>query len=270
MDDQQNSPKLDILFRSCDRVNCFSGGKRLVEASKQEIILRSLNSLIDSIWSARCKSIYKFPEYTITVVDDGSSSETIDRMLSLMDTRGVSGEIVSVDGQGNGDSLKTTYEWAKRNAEDLIFFIEDDYLHKPEMMWEMNQFFYICKHRPGMDHLVLHPCDYPDRYTRALYKSWILLGHSRHWRSIQHTTCTFMLHKSTLLEHWDKYMAFTEYGKKPGVTEDNTINLVYRTVPCFSPMPTLSVHLQYKSVMSPYIDWKSMWINSNEKVGPSL
>lgn len=249
---------LSILFRSCDRVDCFSGQERVVPAPKQELILRSLNSLLRSIAVAKecCPDV----EVEFCLVDDFSSTETFERMISLCSLWGTSPICIPMEGSGNGDSLKTNYEWARDAGHELLFFVEDDYLHHPDMLTECLEFYtQNVGVRPGMDDMVIHPCDYPDRYYRDLYRSWILPGKGRHWRSILHTTCTFLMSRRTLEEHWDNYMGFTRYGKDPGVTEDTTINKVYQKVNCFSPMPTLSIHLQYDSCISPFTDWQAWW-----------
>ena len=247
---------VDILLRTCDNVPCHSGGQRLVDVPRIELTLRSISSLLDSI---REHTDNSHDVVDLIIVDDSSSRESLAQMFSLVDSRGMVATHVPVIGRGNGDSIKTHYEWARDNSEDLIYFLEDDYMHDINMVREMIEFFKDCEGRPGMEELVLHPCDYPDRYHRELYKSWILLGKYRHWRSILHTTSTSMIRIDTLIKHWDDYMIFTRYGKDPKVTEDNSINKIYRTVPCFSPMPTLSTHLQYPATLSPYTDWKPLW-----------
>ena len=254
---------VSIILRTCDAVDCFSGSARVTAAPKQELILRSLNSLLRSMTVA--KECYGNGgvdelEMDLTIIDDHSSEETQVRMDKLSRSWGFNPRMVQVEGKGNGDSLKTNYEWFKEQGKCLGFFIEDDYLHHPDMLLESLEFYaHNVGVRPGMNDMVVHPCDYPDRYHRELYKSWILPGKARHWRSILHTTCTFLISKCTLEEYWDNYMAFTRYGKDPGVTEDNTFNKVYTKVNCFSPMPTLSIHLQYGSSISLFTDWKAWW-----------
>jgi hypothetical protein len=54
-------------------------------------------------------------------------------------------------------------------------------------------------------------------------------------------------------------MAFTRYGIDPGVSEANTINHVYKSMPCFSPLPSLAVHFQHLDTLSPYFDWRGWW-----------
>jgi hypothetical protein len=256
------SRKIDLILRTCDNVLCHSGGKRIVDVPRIEITLRSLRGLLGSMLVYRHDMDSDHADkMRLVLVDDHSSAESVDRMLGLCESMGCPAILVDVEGHGNGDSLKTHYQWAKDNSEDLIFFLEDDYLHFDTMVHEMVTFFKDCEKRPGMEEVVLHPCDYPDRYHRELYKSWILLGENRHWRSIYHTTSTSLIKRATLDKYWNNYMLLTRYGKDPSVNEDISINQIYRKVPCFSPMPTLSIHLQYEWTLSPYTDrvWKPLW-----------
>jgi len=239
----------------------------MVNVSRKELSLRSLNSLLYSMDYHRLRGAGRM---RLVLIDDHSSDDMRKEMLGLCELRGHPAQIVDVVGHGNGDSLNTHYEWAKDNSEDLIFFLEDDYVHEPQMLEEMVNFFGECEKRPGMDQVVLHPCDYPDRYHRELYKSWILLGESRHWRSVYHTTSTTLIKKQTLTDYWTNYMGLTKYGKEPGVTEDNTINKIYHHVPCFSPMPSLSVHVQYTETVSPFKRWEQMWHNARYETTDSV
>lgn len=253
---------VSVVLRTCDRVSCFSGGDRLLPVSKQEVILRSLQSLLKSMNVAIINADLdtgELHDMELVIIDDNSSDETLVLMQDLCNYWGIQPKMFQVEGTGNGDSLKSNYEWGRDHGKELIYYVEDDYLHDPEMMAESLSFYHKSSKRPGMERLVVHPCDYPDRYYRDLYKSWILPGKAVHWRTIQHTTCSFLVPKSVLVDYWDHYMGFTKYGKDPGVTEDTTFNKVYRDIKCWSPMPSLSIHLQYDATISPLVNWHDWW-----------
>ena len=122
--------------------------KRLFEKPKIEYSLRSLNSLIKSI--NFCK--LKYPQINIKtiIVDDNSKSENLDKIKNLTKNKNI--EIINLDRNkykdlikpqrnndtfGNLSSLLKCYEIAKKDGEDLIFFVEDDYLHFEPMLEEM-------------------------------------------------------------------------------------------------------------------------------------
>jgi len=108
---------------------------------------------------------------------------------------------------------------------------------------------------------VLFPADYPARY-RHIYPTYVLLGSHRHWRSAHGTTGADIISTGILHKYWGTYMAFSQYGIDPEVTEENTIDLILREVPCYSPLPSLAVHFQHFDTLSPYFDWRKWWERS--------
>jgi len=238
---------LEIIYRCCDRINCVSGAPRHFAGSKLELIKLCFSALIRSISLSPVKGT------TLTVVDDHSSAELKEFVLD--NTKGLCLRFVSLDSEtGNGASLKQCYQEGINSKAELLFFLEDDYLLAPEAVSELlgaSEHF-----SRSLGRVILHPIDEPDRYRKP-YPSYILLGPDRHWRTVKHTTGTFMLPYSILVDYWGKYMNFTEYGITPGVSEDNTINLVYSEIPCLSPIPGLAHHMQYEHTLSPFKRWES-------------
>ena len=234
---------MDIILRTCAPVNVVSGGERLGGISKRDLIAASAYSLFRS-----AAELEQPPR--ITIVDDHSSPELVGQLIGYGVQLSLNPVLVPLEDTGNAASLRRCYELA-RDCEGLVYLVEDDYLHLPSALPEMLDLYQRYHEQTGG--MVVHPCDYPDRYQQP-YPSHILLGCHRHWRTVLHTTGTFLLHRDTLRAHWDHYMKFTEYGITPGVCEDNTINQVYREVPCFSPMPSLALHYQYQQTISPYCD----------------
>ncbi len=244
--------KLHVFFRSCSKVYAFHGGQRIVPEPKSEIILRCFRSLTQSLRAVEGH------ELTLTVVDDHSHPECVTEIQKILGALPFATDFFPLrERTGNGASLLTNYELARERARELIYFVEDDYLHAPSALPEMLETYELFS-RQLQKEIVLFPCDYPDLYARP-YSSAIALSPRRYWRSIGHTTGTILLHKKTLLEHWEKYMRFSLYGIDPEVCEDNSINLAYRSTPCFSPMPSLAVHVAYPESVSPYIDWRAWW-----------
>ncbi len=245
--------KLDILYRTCSRVNTFTGHPRFINVPKSEVIIRCLNSLLNSCSFAQSYDI------SITVLDDNSDEETILALYKLLKKySNISSKILNIEGTGNGASLKANFEYARKNCQELIYFCEDDYLHDSSAIKEMLDTYYEIIKYTENGLLIIHPCDYPDRY-REPYDSLILPGSKRHWRTVMHTTGTILLPIQVLENYCDNFIALANYGIDPKISEDNTINMVYRKIMCISPIPSLTVHLQYKSTLSPFIDWQKWW-----------
>lgn len=253
--------RLDIYFRSCSRVYAVHGNRRIVNSSKSEIILRCLTSLVRSIERATGDSS---TPVSLTVIDDHSEPECIRGIQKILNSCSFKNSFISMETTGNGASLKRCYEAARDEAESLIYFVEDDYLHAKtaiqDLLGAYQQISFFLK-----QDVVLFPCDYPNLYLRH-YPSAIVLSESRYWRNVGHTTATIFLSRKTLIDHWERYMEMTHYVPGGEICEDNTINLVYQHVPCFSPMPTLAIHVADSGTISPFVDWTQWW-NENEVPG---
>lgn len=234
---------LTVILRTCDRVNAFSGNKPRDFGSKKEVIGKCCKSVKDSI----DYFIENGGVCTFIVIDDHSSDETISFLKSLNPN-----SLIKLNETGNGASFGKCVDLAKE-MNGLVFLVEDDYLLKKECILSMVSSYRKIKKDLDIE-LCIHPTDYPDRY-KNLYPSYLVLGSDRHYRTIKHTTCTFMYHSSVFKEFERELKVFCDYGKKPGITEDNSVNLVYNKYFCFSPIPSLAEHYQYTETLSPFFNY---------------
>ncbi|MGD1852004.1 MAG: hypothetical protein ACFCBU_15930 [Cyanophyceae cyanobacterium] len=252
--------ELDILFRSCARVNAFCGSPRLITLPKGELIQRCLGSLVNAINLAIAPSaIPNLPNLTIrlTILDDDSDATCLVELQKILNQTPIPSQILRITGRGNRDSLHSNYVYGRDRCPELIYFVEDDYLHAPEALASLLGSYQLLQQQVNGP-IILHPCDYPDRY-RQPYPSTILLGSDRHWRTILHTTGTFLLHRQTLLDYWENYWAFGDRCVVPGPAEEGTINPIYTQVPCFSPMPSVAIHFQDETTLPPFTRWQNWW-----------
>lgn len=237
--------ELSIILRTCDRVQAFSGSKLRDFGLKKEVMRRCFNSLITSINHFEKVSGHKA---NVIIVDDHSSVETVNFMKSNFPN-----SVIEMRETGNGESFKRCVDLAC-NLDGLVLLLEDDYLLDTKCLTSMVESYHILKSIVRTE-VCIHPTDYPDRY-KHLEPSYILLGSDRHYRTINKTTCTFMYDSSVFQECKSFLERFYEYGKNPNVNEDTSINLVYQKYPCFSPIPSLAEHLQYKETLSPFYEYK--------------
>ena len=96
----------------------------------------------------------------------------------------------------NLSSLLKCFLIAKNEADDLIFFVEDDYLHKDTLIEEMLMTYERLASQLNKE-IVLCPSDYPYLYTTDR-KTNVLIGSHRHWQLIDKTLCTFLTSKIIL------------------------------------------------------------------------
>ena len=154
-------------------------------------------------------------------------------------------------------SLLKCFLIAKEKAKDLVFFLEDDYLHKESMVEEILMTYERLSSQLNKE-IVLCPADYPFFYSQNK-KTNVLIGSHRHWQIIDKTLCSFCTSKIILNQYWEKFL---NNCKKRHDPFEKHLNEIYKDEYCLSPIPSLSVHLTNINSsygMSPHIDIKELW-----------
>jgi len=145
----------------------------------------------------------------------------------------------------------------KEYSEDLVFFVEDDYLHFEPMMEEMIASYERIASQVNKD-IFMCPADYPYLYMNNV-KTNILIGNKRHWRTINQTLCTFMTTKALLNKYWDNFYNTCLDRNDPF---EKHLNEIYTKEFCISPLKSLSLHLTNVNSsygLSPFINYKKLW-----------
>ena len=259
-----------IVFRTNTSVEIWDQNKkRLFEYPKIEYSTRSLNSLIKSIKFLK----KKLPEIDIKliIIDDNSSRENIEK-IKIISAQEKNSEIILLDHNkyksviieqksketfSNLASLLTSFEIGKEQGEDLVFFVEDDYLHFESMLEEMISSFQRITSQLGKD-IFMCPSDYPYLYM-SNEKTNVLIGNKRHWRTIDKTLCTFLTSKTLINKYWDNFKKTCENRHDPF---EKYLNEIYQKEICVSPLKSLSLHLTNVNSsygLSPFIDYKKLW-----------
>ena len=260
-----------IVFRTNTEIEIWDQNKkRLFEKPKIEYSLRSLNSLIKSI--NYCKSKYPNIEIKLLIVEDNSKNENLEKLKKLINEET---EIVNLNREefknkikpqtneetiGNLASLYKSFELGKERCEDLVLFVEDDYLHFEPMLEEMIASYERISSQLNKD-IFMCPADYPYLYMDNV-KTNILIGNKRHWRTIDKTLCTFLTSKSLLNQYWDNFKKTCEDRHDPF---EKYLNEIYNQEICISPLKSLSLHLTNVNSsygLSPFIDYKKLWDES--------
>tara|TARA_A100001011_G_scaffold336417_1_gene365960 strand:+ start:555 stop:1523 length:969 start_codon:yes stop_codon:yes gene_type:complete len=245
--------------------------KRLFEQPKIEYSVRSINSLINTI--DYCLDKYPNLKIKTVIIDDHSNQENLDRIKKLIINKNI--EILPLEHKkfetiiktqktketfSNLASLLQSFEVGKNQGNDLIFFVEDDYIHLKSTLEEMVTTYERIASQVGKD-IFMCPSDYPYLYMNN-EKTNILIGNKRHWRTINKTLCTFMTSKSLLNNYWEKFQKTCLDRHDPF---EKYINEIYQNEICISPLKSLSVHLTNINSsygLAPYIDYKKLWDNN--------
>ena len=260
-----------IIFRTNTDVEIWDQNKRrLFEQPKIEYSLRALNSLIKSVNFSKTK--YPNIKFKTIIVDDKSKEENLNKLKKLMDGSGLDISITPLNHDKYKDTIKQqkndqtfsnlasllqSFELGKEYGEDLIFFVEDDYLHFEPMMEEMIASYERIASQINKD-VFMCPADYPYLYMNN-EKTNILIGNKRHWRTINQTLCTFLTTKSLLDKYWDNFYNTCLDRNDPF---EKHLNEIYTKEFCISPLKSLSLHLTNVNSsygLSPFIDYKKLW-----------
>ena len=246
--------------------------KRLFEHAKIEYSIRSINSLIKSI--KFCQNKYPLIKIKTVIIEDHSKKENLKKINELIQNQNI--EIISLDHEkyktdikeqksletfSNLASLLQSFEIGKSQGDDLIFFMEDDYIHFETMLEEMIASYERIASQIKSD-IIMCPSDYPYLYMNN-EKTNILIGSKRHWRTIKKTLCTFMTSKSLLDKYWDNFYKTCLDRHDPF---EKYINEIYDKEICISPIKSLSLHLTNINSsygLAPFIDYKKLWDTNN-------
>ena len=260
-----------IIFRTNTDIEIWDQNKkRLFEEPKIEYSIRALKSLIRSINFSKTK--YSNIKFKTIIVDDKSKEENLNKIKKLIDGSGLDISVTPLNHEKYKDTIKQqkndqtfsnlasllqSFELGKEHGEDLVFFVEDDYLHFEPMMEEMIASYERIASHVSKD-IFMCPADYPYLYMNN-EKTNILIGNKRHWRTINQTLCTFMTTKSLLDKYWDNFYNTCLDRNDPF---EKHLNEIYTKEFCISPLKSLSLHLTNVNSsygLSPFIDYKKLW-----------
>ena len=255
---------LNIYFRSCSKVNLWNQNKkRIFESDKEEYALRSLYSILKSINYS--KKNFNEINIKLSIIDDNSSDEFIQNMKKLLSKFDIDNEIISLQKNevtqdvkdSNFASIKKCYTLAKENSEDLIYFVEDDYIHDEICILEMIGTYERIATQLNKE-ILLCPTDYPYLYA-SCDPTYIFLGNKKHWRKTEQSLGTFLISKINLNIYWKNLLQFASGEDDPG---ELALHKIYEKEPCFSPIPSLAIHCaNINSIygISPNINWQKIW-----------
>jgi len=260
-----------IIFRTNTDVEIWDQNKkRLFENPKIEYSIRALKSLIRSVNFSKNK--YPNLKFKTIIIDDKSKEENLDKIKKLINVSGLDISITHLNHDKYKDTIKQqkndqtfsnlasllqSFELGKEHGKDLVFFVEDDYLHFEPMMEEMIASYERIASQVNKD-IFMCPADYPYLYMNN-EKTNVLIGNKRHWRTIDKTLCTFMTSKFLLDKYWDNFYNTCLDRNNPF---EKHLNEIYTKEFCISPLKSLSLHLTNVNSsygLSPFIDYKKLW-----------
>jgi hypothetical protein len=232
--------------------------KRYTGADKNETSKRCIKSLINSINKLKDN----VPDFNVIlkVFDDHSEKNYLKTIKKYLKKAKFANELTSLKESGISASMLKCYTFGKDKGKDLVYFVQDDYMHEENAIEEMIDFFY--QWSPKLDKpLSIYPFNDPYRYQpHNIFPVRIVHGKKRHWRQNYHTAFPFMVHHSVLSKEFDLFYSMGVH-KIDNKMEDETINKLFqeRGYCLFTPIPSLALHMQYETERDPFIDYKLLW-----------
>ncbi len=250
--------------------------KRIFEFPKIEYTLRTINSLINSCNSAL--DIFQKIKIKLIITDDNSTKENLERISNLLRKANFETSIINLgkkefsdvivkndtnnkpitDGMfSNMKNILKSIELAVDSANDLVYFLEDDYIHEKIALTEMLFTYEKISSQLNKD-IFLCPADYPYLYSK-LENSNIYIGNMRHWRSVNETLITFLTSKKMILKYLNELKSMATIRHHP---MEKKLHEIYEKENCFSPIPSLAMHCTFINStygIPPIFDWKKIW-----------
>jgi hypothetical protein len=230
---------MKVILRTCDKVASVHALPRPFGLSKRELIQTCFKSFTHSMG-------HHHP-FELHIVADEISEDLANFFIAC---KGAAKDIKFYHGKyGNDASLMKMFEIAETfDDEDIVYFLEDDYLHHYSFGDRMTDVFEKIK-----QDFFVHPSDYPDQYIRRdlIIPAMIFLTDHCHWRQVSSTTFTFLC-RSNMVKKYISHMKSSTVN-----ADDGFLSKIFRETPCFSPLPGLATHM-HMGTMSPLCDWEAI------------
>ena len=140
------------------------------------------------------------------------------------------------------------------DSNDIIYFLEDDYLHRDGWIDILQEGFDMI----GADYYTLY--DHPDKYFLPMYEnlqSKVIATKNVHWRTTPSTTNTYACRYSTLMNHFDIHVKYCDLVEKWTKDHVKFTELWEKGSNLLSCIPGYSTHVE-GNMLSPVIEWSKL------------
>jgi len=232
-----------VVLQTHSKGNRDDSQVRYCNAPKIEVCSRCVYSLIDSLNYAQ----EQYPNYEIElqIFDDHSDQEFLDILQRLIDTAKFKINLTHLETYGIMPSILRCYEHGRDYGSDWVYFVQDDFLHQQNsielMIHAINQF--SCNlSAPASVFPFNKPAEYHQAENTAV-PCQIVVSKDRYWRTNIH-----LFYK----------MGTSEVSETMEL--DSVCKIYYeKGYYCFTPIPSLVLHMQTEWDKDFFIDWKSWW-----------
>ncbi len=255
LDLKRKIDNLDIYFRFAPNNalwNSTERWKRIVPNIDKKILIKvCLCSLKESILNFVSK---KNLNVTINLITEFENQDEKfnNELLQLLKCDQINSKLIYSKVSGNRGTYLECCDQAE-NAQDIIFFVEDDYLFElnsiEEMIISFSRFSSLIK-----KDIFLCPSDYPFYYD-STYNTFLLFGKDYRWRKVEETLLTIMFSKE-LFQIFKKQIR--QVGEKNNDPFEKPLHEIFKTNYCFAPISSLSYHIS-RGVPAINEKWLDLW-----------
>jgi len=188
----------------------------------------------------------------VNLIYDNASMSLQDHFISKIEHNF---NVVEFKGGNDAQSFLNLLNYVHKldiDDNDIVYFLEDDYLHIQGWVDIMIEgFTYV-----NSDYLTLY--DHKDKYfpqVLSYLDSKVLVTPSIHWRTTPSTTNTYACKFKTLKKHFDIHIKYCDLINKWTRDHDKFTELLTQGSTLISCIPGLSTHVETQ-FLSPIIDWE--------------
>ena len=188
----------------------------------------------------------------VNLIYDNASMSLQDHFISKIEHNF---NVVEFKGGNDAQSFLNLLNYVHKldiDDNDIVYFLEDDYLHIQGWVDIMIEgFTYV-----NSDYLTLY--DHKDKYfpqVLSYLDSKVLVTPSIHWRTTPSTTNTYACKFKTLKKHFDIHIKHCDLVNKWTRDHDKFTELSTQGSTLISCLPGLSTHVETQ-FLSPIIDWE--------------
>jgi hypothetical protein len=235
-------PKVEVFVRHCHYSAISQHKTRLPGFSREkcfENLIATANPkkvnitfLLDTFYpGGEPHFITQQNQYPVIEIKQGSETGSFLELLKLVESRNFSDET-------------------------MIYFLEDDYLHREGWVDVLIEGLHI----PEVSYVTLY--DHGDKYFAPEYQfltSKIYTTDTCHWRTTPSTTNTYAMKFKTLKRDLEIHRKYS-LGQKISADHEKFLDLGRRGAHLISSIPGWSTHVE-KDFLSPAIDWKKFLLN---------
>lgn len=228
---------------------------------KDQLTIGCIASLVNSITKSNI-------DVKLVVLDDHCSNDTKSKIKSIVDQSKIKFDFIELDDTGYNKGLYKQWTLCRDSNADLVYSVEDDYLHSPSAIQEMVDSYVIFCNRLKRNNIVVYPFDEPTEYDPPSRTDFIVHGSARHWRTGIFTTNVLMCSPQLFKDNWSLFeklaLNYNDDFLNPQVEHYEPSNTIWNIWANnqgirFNPIPSLALHMGVEDKKDPFINWKQWW-----------